>query len=855
MLSFDSEKSSPGAIPRAADIGVMPATASTARRDTWPLIEPALARIGPTNRFYVELGDYIYRHTACGAAPEPSRGSRLPALQVDLADPGPLDGEDVLRILEESSAPRDPDAVCIGETFNGFHVLRTLLSSYKPRLIVTAYNAALGKEKDLVVPYLRKASCDGTGYQGASFSAVCALASHFGYTPVDGDAGGNRLLLVRDDCASGFPLPAVDALFSPPPHSNPPDPHGRPYLTSAHYLMDAVTTCRTAYGYISFFLNDEYIGGSMSRGYYWQQHLVEDIGSLAVGMHGLALDIGAHVGTHAIAIAQQAPGLMLLCFEPQVHLWRLLERNILENNLGDRVTARCCAVGHAHLRTFLSGTVSDGASAGQAIEYGSGKPVNFGGVQLGSNGQICELIRIDDLDLQSVRYIKVDAEGAEPLVFSGMQQTLEANLPLVVFEDRNDRALPDEVSAALLAGPEDLAPVSARLRALGYRIEELAGDCIAISPARARAGVPPIPARIFQTWKSRDSVPPRLAAWSSTFRAHNPAFTYTLWDDRDNRDFIQREFPWFLNLYDRYPAEIYRADAVRYFHLYMYGGLYADMDTECLRPLDGLLNLAGVVLGRMGQNTSFAHSVPNASMASRPRQEFWLFLIALMMLRARLNAGPEFLTGPILLKNAVDLYLARRPVPTSSSTKIWHIFLNVKGASEAALFEWEEIDGRIEGFYSGILGQRLPVTGLHDGKGISIAFQGTWPSSGVPVQVGITGALARGAGSGACLMERADRVVEGIWSALDARLADSTVGCIRRKLTVHQQPEPFATDIGILESSEFYAIDWANPDHQHLRLTALNGQPWDRSRKTALFPNAWMVNYWAHTWEQRPGGN
>src|SRR5436853_425827 len=89
-----------------------------------------------------------------------------------------------------------------------------------------------------------------------------------------------------------------------------------------------------------------------------------------------------------------------------------------------------------------------------------------------------------------------------------------------------------------------------------------------------------IPARIFQTWKSKTDLPPTFARWSRTFKEHNPSFEHQIWDDADNRAFIRDCFPWFLPLYDKYPAEIFRADVVRYFYLYWHGGIYADMDVD-----------------------------------------------------------------------------------------------------------------------------------------------------------------------------------------------------------------------------------------------------------------------------------
>lgn len=172
------------------------------------------------------------------------------------------------------------------------------------------------------------------------------------------------------------------------------------------------------------------------------------------------------------------------------------------------------------------------------------------------------------------------------------------------------------------------------------------------------------PRVMFQTWKSKVSIPSNYARWSESFKQMNPDFEYFLWDDFDNRHFIEKYYPWFLPIYDAYPREIYRADAVRYFFLYQFGGLYADMDTECLRPVTPLFGSGDVWLGRMGNDPNFPHSIPNAIMASRPLQEFWLLAIHLLTENAKAlgdpatmaEKGPESMTGPILLKYAYDTY-------------------------------------------------------------------------------------------------------------------------------------------------------------------------------------------------------
>ena len=54
-----------------------------------------------------------------------------------------------------------------------------------------------------------------------------------------------------------------------------------------------------------------------------------------------------------------------------------------------------------------------------------------------------------------------------------------------------------------------------------------------------------------------------------------------MWTNKKSRDFIAKEYPWFLETYDNYPYPIMRADAIRYFILSFYGGIYLDLDDVC----------------------------------------------------------------------------------------------------------------------------------------------------------------------------------------------------------------------------------------------------------------------------------
>ncbi|KAJ3480987.1 hypothetical protein NLJ89_g12244 [Agrocybe chaxingu] len=93
---------------------------------------------------------------------------------------------------------------------------------------------------------------------------------------------------------------------------------------------------------------------------------------------------------------------------------------------------------------------------------------------------------------------------------------------------------------------------------------------------------------IHQTWKS-ETLPARWRGISQACRDMMPDYEYKLWTDASSREFIAEYYPDFLDTFDNYRYPIQRADAIRYFVLHHFGGVYIDLDIGCLRPMDPLL--------------------------------------------------------------------------------------------------------------------------------------------------------------------------------------------------------------------------------------------------------------------------
>jgi len=189
-----------------------------------------------------------------------------------------------------------------------------------------------------------------------------------------------------------------------------------------------------------------------------------------------------------------------------------------------------------------------------------------------------------------------------------------------------------------------------------------------------------IPRILHQTWKDTN-VPPALAMFQRTWQTHHPDWTYHLWTDADNREFLRKHYPWFLPIYDNYPEHIMRVDAVRYFILHHYGGVYADLDVECLRPLDLLLAGKQVVFGLehpahlelpLARQRSLRRIIGNALMASVHQHPLWEHVFKQLVAYHR-APGPLDATGPFLLTRAYDSFAHQETISLEPAELLYPI--------------------------------------------------------------------------------------------------------------------------------------------------------------------------------------
>ena len=169
---------------------------------------------------------------------------------------------------------------------------------------------------------------------------------------------------------------------------------------------------------------------------------------------------------------------------------------------------------------------------------------------------------------------------------------------------------------------------------------------------------PMLPKIIHQQWKVNKIPDGMFTVWSNKFKKlfREGEYTHMLWTDESARELIKNDFSFFLKTYDDYKFGIQRADAARYFILYKYGGLYADLDYE---PLTNFWD--HLPTDRVGQIESpylFNERTQNSLMSSPRGDPFWNATFSLLMERGHLPVllatGPMFLD--VLLKKAKEPY-------------------------------------------------------------------------------------------------------------------------------------------------------------------------------------------------------
>lgn len=196
-----------------------------------------------------------------------------------------------------------------------------------------------------------------------------------------------------------------------------------------------VRECR--HGVMAFPTTDEHVGRSLDLYGQWAEAELMVLAPL-LPRGGVAIDVGANVGTHTLAFAKAVgPTGAVIAFEPQRFMHQLTCTNLTLNGV------TCARVVHGAVGAeFGAVTVPD-------IDYSV--PGQFGGLSLGQwkSGDQVSVFALDGLGLSRLDVLKVDVEGMEGQVFDGARALIAKTKPAIYFEHNAPQGAPDVIERLL----------------------------------------------------------------------------------------------------------------------------------------------------------------------------------------------------------------------------------------------------------------------------------------------------------------------------------------------------------------------------------------------------------------------
>jgi FkbM family methyltransferase len=135
------------------------------------------------------------------------------------------------------------------------------------------------------------------------------------------------------------------------------------------------------------------------------------------------VDVGAHVGTFTVWAARRAPKARILAVEPNPRTFALLQQNIRDNGLENRVTAVNAAVAG-----------EEGSGTLELVDHSLGTRL----ARAAPGSVAVELVTIESLlakaAMDNVDMLKIDCEGMEYEVFGSMSRRQLSRIAMVACE-------------------------------------------------------------------------------------------------------------------------------------------------------------------------------------------------------------------------------------------------------------------------------------------------------------------------------------------------------------------------------------------------------------------------------------
>ena len=183
----------------------------------------------------------------------------------------------------------------------------------------------------------------------------------------------------------------------------------------------------TRYGRLHVARDDSVIGQSLKIYGEWAEDEISAYAALLTDGDTI-LDVGANIGTHAIALASRFPHSEVIAFEPQPLAFSLLSANVLAARTAN-VYPRNWGCAEAERVVHVT---TDYETVGWNI---GGLSLRNAGAKEQAGAAPMLLVALDEIAFaRRVQFIKIDVEGMEEQVLAGAAKLIARDRPILYFE-------------------------------------------------------------------------------------------------------------------------------------------------------------------------------------------------------------------------------------------------------------------------------------------------------------------------------------------------------------------------------------------------------------------------------------
>lgn len=168
-------------------------------------------------------------------------------------------------------------------------------------------------------------------------------------------------------------------------------------------------------------------------------------------------------------------------------------------------------------------------------------------------------------------------------------------------------------------------------------------------------------------WKDHD-VPSACVSYMDSWKQHNPDWNYRFWTDADILELISTHYNWFLKTYNNYDYNIQRSDTARHIILHHHGGLYCDIDIECIRSVNDMFKTSPdcLLFGENPENSIMIEGnnpggspgiVTNSIYYAKKQNPFMLKCLKILNVRGKLQQEHNECHGAFVLRTTACVFL------------------------------------------------------------------------------------------------------------------------------------------------------------------------------------------------------